>query len=201
MSPQAVDAPASGELQRRPSQRAFIPPTVGQRLGAGKVRSDFSDVPIDFELPPGDVQKGQKLFKKHCGQCHSIHPDNRITQSGAFQLGPTMFNIFGRASGEAEIQQKQVMGSRAEGLLWTAGPLMNYMKNPRQVAQGNVQMNFRGIDDFQTRVDIVHYLKTLNWENEEVAHPKEKPPSVLPVFPFNVIGHYIYGEKHSGPQR
>ena len=28
-------------------------------------------------------------------------------------------------------------------------------------------MNFRGIDDFQTRVDIVHYLKTLTWDNKE----------------------------------
>mmetsp|Transcript_14571 Transcript_14571/g.29560 ORF Transcript_14571/g.29560 Transcript_14571/m.29560 type:complete len:193 (-) Transcript_14571:241-819(-) len=177
-------------LERLPSRRSFVPPTVGNFVGSGKVRSDFSDVPLDFELPAGDVARGRKLFKKHCGQCHSIHPDNRIVQSGAFQLGPTLFNIYGRASGEAEIQQKQVMGGRAEGLVWFAGPLMNYMKNPRQMTQQNVQMNFRGIDDFQTRVDIVHFLKTLNWDNEEIAHPKERPPSVFPVFPFNVIGHW-----------
>jgi len=181
-------------LERAPSKRAFIPPTVGQTVGGGKVRSDFSDVPLDFALPEGDVARGRKLFKKHCGQCHSVHPDNRITQSGAYQLGPTLFNIYGRASGEAEIQQKVIMGGRVEGLVWFEGPLMNYMKNPRQVAQQNIQMNFRGIDDFQTRVDIVHYLKTLTWDNEEVANPPKRPPSVPPVFPFNVIGHWLSKE-------
>lgn len=71
---------------------------------------------------------------------------------------------------------------------------MNYMKNPRQAVDGNIQMNFRGIDDFQTRVDIVHYLKTLDQDNTAIAKPSPKPPSVLPVFPFNVIGHYWYGK-------
>ena len=40
-----------------------------------KVRSDMSDVPEGFVLPSGDVQKGHKLFKKHCAQCHSVFPD------------------------------------------------------------------------------------------------------------------------------
>merc|ERR1712224_10459 len=108
--------------------------------------------------------------------------------------GPTLFNVYGRASGESEIQQKALMGGRVEGLIWNDEALMNYMKNPRQIAQANIQMNFRGIDDFQTRVDIVHYLKTLNWKNTELAKPPNRPPSVLPVFPLNVIGHFWYGE-------
>lgn len=164
----------------------------GQNVNGGKVRSDFSDVadPSTFQLPAGDVARGHKLFKKHCAQCHSTWPDNRITRTGCFQLGPTLFDVYGRASGQAEIQQKILMGGRASGMVWTAGSLMNYMKNPRQAVNGNIQMNFRGIDDFQTRVDIVHYLKTLNWENSEIANPEPRPASVLPVFPFNVVGHY-----------
>merc|ERR1711948_64816 len=99
-------------------------------------------------------------------------------------IGPTLFNVHGRASGEAEIQQKMLMGGRAVGLIWSDGNLMNYMKNPRQTVNGNIQMNSRGIDDFQTRVDIVHYLRTLNWENAGVANPSPRPPSVFPVLPF-----------------
>lgn len=156
--------------------------TIGN-IGVGKVRSDMSDVPDDFKLPEGDDVKGKKLFKKHCSQCHSIYPDNRIMHAGATQLGPTMFNVYGRASGQAEIQQKLMMGSRAEGLIWDATQLMRYMKNPRQTAGANVQMNFRGIDDFQTRVDIVHYLKTLTWANEAVSRPVER--SMFPtIWPF-----------------
>eukprot|EP00439_Symbiodinium_sp_Y106_P029370 s2937_g3.t1 len=113
--------------------------SLGNNAGGGKVRSDMSDVPEGFVLPSGD--------------------DNR-TDSGTV-YGPTLFNIYGRASGEAEIAQKNIMGARAKGLIWDDANLMRYMKNPRQTAGVNVQMNFRGIDDFQTRVDIVHYLKTL----------------------------------------
>jgi len=176
-----------------PSARpAGVSAFAGQNVNGSKVRSDFSDVPdpAAFELPAGDLARGQKLFKKHCAQCHSVYPDNRITRTGCTQLGPTLFNVYGRASGEAEIQQKMLMGGRAEGLVWTAGPLMNYMKNPRQAVNGNIQMNFRGIDDFQTRVDIIHYLRSLNWDNASVAALPDRPASVLPVFPFNVIGHF-----------
>lgn len=137
----------------------------------------FDDVAYDFELPKGDVKKGEKYFKKYCSQCHSIYVDNRITRAGQSQLGPTLFNIYGRASGVLEIQSKEIGMSRVDGVLWTAGPLMNYMKNPRVMASGRIQMNFRGIPDFQTRVDIVHYLMTLTWDNEELSNPPEKPPS------------------------
>merc|ERR1719329_304966 len=141
----------------------------------------FADVPPDFQLPPGNVEKGRKLFKKYCAQCHSIYPDNRITQAGQSALGPTLFNIYGRASGMAEIQNKQAADERCQNVLWTAIPLMNYMKNPRQLALGNVQMNFRGLPDIQTRVDIVHYLMTLDWNNKELMNPPEKPPSFAPA--------------------
>ncbi|CAE8629747.1 unnamed protein product [Polarella glacialis] len=140
----------------------------------------FSDVPEDFELPVGSLEKGKKYFKKYCAQCHSIYPDNRITRAGQTQLGPTMFNVYGRASGLEEIQNKQA-NDRCEGILWLDGPLMNYMKNPRVMAQGRIQMNFRGIQDFQTRVDIVHYLRSLDWSNQEVMNPPEKPSSFAPA--------------------
>eukprot|EP00931_Biecheleriopsis_adriatica_P108232 TRINITY_DN82578_c0_g1_i1.p1 TRINITY_DN82578_c0_g1~~TRINITY_DN82578_c0_g1_i1.p1 ORF type:complete len:202 (-),score=26.17 TRINITY_DN82578_c0_g1_i1:57-662(-) len=148
-------------LKLYPSRRAFVAAgLLGQRRGV-KVRSSFDDVTIDFELPAGDPVRGHTLFKKHCGHCHSINADNRMSQQGGSSIGPTLFGICGRASGEEPLQQKQLIGSRVAGLIWTDGALMNYMKNPREAAQANVQMNFRGIDDFQTRVDIIHYLKTL----------------------------------------
>uniref|UniRef100_A0A7S1AFN6 Cytochrome c domain-containing protein n=1 Tax=Noctiluca scintillans TaxID=2966 RepID=A0A7S1AFN6_NOCSC len=143
-------------------------------------RFDFEDCPDDFELPSGDLKRGRKMFKKYCQQCHSIYPDNRTTETGQFPLGPTLFNIYGRASGQAEIQQKG-HDSRVSDILWTEGPLMNYMKNPREIAQGNIQMNFRGITDFQVRVDIVHYLKTLDWTNEKILNPPERPSSLAPL--------------------
>mmetsp|Transcript_706 Transcript_706/g.1691 ORF Transcript_706/g.1691 Transcript_706/m.1691 type:complete len:165 (-) Transcript_706:144-638(-) len=143
--------------------------------------NNFVDVPEDFELPEGDVKRGKKLFKKHCAQCHSIYPDNRITRAGESALGPTLFNIYGRASGQMDLHNKDVHTDGVGGILWVAGPLMNYMRNPRVLAQGTLQMNFRGIPDFQTRVDIVHYLKTLDWSNPDINDPPEKPSSFPPM--------------------
>ncbi|CAE7035234.1 unnamed protein product [Symbiodinium natans] len=148
--------------------------------GAAGSLAAFDDVPDDFQLPEGSVQKGEKYFKKYCAQCHSIYPDNRLTRAGQTQIGPTLFNIYGRASGLEEIQNKQGT-DRVDNVLWLEAALMNYMKNPRVMAQGRVQMNFAGIKDFQIRVDIVHYLKTLDWANEELANPPEKPASFAPV--------------------
>mmetsp|Transcript_54010 Transcript_54010/g.94830 ORF Transcript_54010/g.94830 Transcript_54010/m.94830 type:complete len:201 (-) Transcript_54010:52-654(-) len=164
--------------RKLPVSRGYCPPPSSH--SSTVIRSSFEDVPEDFELPQGDVKKGQKYFKKYCAQCHSIYPDNRITRAGQAQLGPTLFNVYGRASGMCEIYNKHA-GDRVDGILWMAGPLMNYMKNPRQLAQGNVQMNFRGLPDFQTRVDIVHYLKTLDWTNKELTEVPERPPSFSPV--------------------
>lgn len=156
--------------------------------GAGELpfasRRSFDDVPDGFVLPHGSVQRGQKLFKKHCSQCHSIYPDNRLTHAGQFNYGPTLYNIYGRASGNYDIAM--IQGAEyPEGVLWVDGPLMNYMKNPRQAVQAAVQMNFRGITDVQTRADIVHYLKTLDHSNplfsSENLATTEKPSSFAPV--------------------
>ena len=95
-----------------------------------------------------------------------------------------MYNIYGRASGNYDIAIIQGV-EYPEGVLWVDGPLMNYMKNPRQAIQANVQMNFRGITDIQTRADIVHYLKTLDHTNPlffpENLAMTEKPSSIAPV--------------------
>jgi len=141
-------------------------------------RSDFDDVPDDFVLPKGDVTKGTKYFKKYCAQCHSVYIDNRPTCQGTFPFGPTLFNVYGRASGEEVIQNHQTkFYEKPEGIVWLDKQLMNYMKNPRQMNQGRVQMNFRGIADFQTRVDIVHFLKTLDWNNDPYWNPQPRPSS------------------------
>ena len=44
----------------------------------------------------GDCDKGQKLFKKMCTQCHTID------EGGKNQTGPNLFGMFGRQSGQQE---------------------------------------------------------------------------------------------------
>jgi len=142
---------------------------------AAKVKNvgkySFDDIGDEFVLPPGNVVKGKKLFVKYCSQCHSIYEDNRMTRGGQFLCGPTLFNIYGRASGISEAEGVQD-ASMPEGIVWLDIPLMNYMKNPRLAAGGNVQMNFAGLSSVPQRIDIIHYMKTLD---HTMPAPPEKP--------------------------
>jgi len=139
-----------------------------------KLTSDFSDVPDDFELPPGDAKRGAKYFKKYCMQCHSIYPDNRVVYAGQYITGPTLFNICGRASGQEEMFNP-TNPYRVNNILWTDSALMNYMKNPRKMSGGPNQMNFEGIKNIGIRVDIIHYLYTLDWSNDMLVNPPPRP--------------------------
>ncbi|CAE8740343.1 unnamed protein product [Polarella glacialis] len=103
-----------------------------------------------------------------------------MMHAGATQLGPSLFGVFGRpaGAGAGEIQQQAIMGGRATAFLWNDCGLMRYLKDPYHFRGANFQRNFKGIEDFQARVDIAHFLKTLCAENESLINPPERP------FPF-----------------
>jgi len=148
---------------------------------ATPIRSDYCvDVGDNFVLPEGSAKKGKKLFVKYCMQCHSIDPDNRINLAGQIPVGPSLFNVCGKVSTMAfPGLVKKGLFSEEEvkaGLVWTDAAFMNYMKHPRVMVGQSGQLQFNGINDLGTRVDIIHYLHTLNHDNQELAGPKAQPP-------------------------
>ncbi|CDU20473.1 hypothetical protein YYC_01262 [Plasmodium yoelii 17X] len=128
---------------------------------------DDDDFQANFVLPPGDKVKGEKLFKKHCKQCHSIAPDNSQSNSGFTSWGPSLFNVYNRTAGMSKGNSPFQVSPDMEtsGIIWNDVNLMRYMKNPKQFVEANIGMNFKGIANFQDRVDIVHYLKTLTYDD------------------------------------
>ncbi|CAD2112965.1 cytochrome c2 precursor,putative [Plasmodium vinckei] len=128
---------------------------------------DDDDFQANFVLPPGDKVKGEKLFKKHCKQCHSIAPDNSQSNSGFTSWGPSLFNVYNRTAGMSKGNSPFQVSPDMEtsGIIWNDVNLMRYMRNPRQFVEANIGMNFKGIANFQDRVDIVHYLKTLTYDD------------------------------------
>ncbi|VWU49582.1 cytochrome c2 precursor, putative [Hepatocystis sp. ex Piliocolobus tephrosceles] len=144
-----------------------------------KKKSSGEVLPNDFVLPEGDKKRGEKLFKKHCKQCHSIAPDNSQTNSGYTSWGPTLFNVYNRTAGVSKGNSPfQVSPDmQASGIVWNDLNLMRYMKDPRLFAEANIGMNFKGIPSFQDRVDIIHYLRTLTYDDpygRELAENAEK---------------------------
>mmetsp|Transcript_7605 Transcript_7605/g.16348 ORF Transcript_7605/g.16348 Transcript_7605/m.16348 type:complete len:177 (+) Transcript_7605:45-575(+) len=160
----------------------------------GAMGGEFDEFGDHWDLPKGSVKRGAMLFKKHCAQCHSMYPDGR--NGLGTSLGPTLFNVCGRVSGE-EIAGRARNGTFNSSLadpdrkvVWTDAALMNYMRNPRQTAGGPVYMNFFGIKDVQTRVDIVVFLRTLNWTNEKFNRTGEQgrlPPSSWAQIWYKVV--------------
>ncbi|VDO85982.1 unnamed protein product [Haemonchus placei] len=58
-------------------------------------KKDKSDSKTEStSIPEGDYERGKKLFKYRCAQCHAIN----TTRSMA---GPTLHGLFGRTSGTA----------------------------------------------------------------------------------------------------
>eukprot|EP00388_Colpodella_angusta_P040163 GDKK01049368.1.p1 GENE.GDKK01049368.1~~GDKK01049368.1.p1 ORF type:complete len:170 (-),score=44.83 GDKK01049368.1:239-718(-) len=131
-------------------------------------RSKSDNLPEDWELPDGegDAKRGQKLYKKHCAQCHSYYPDNR-GMTGSQSIGPTLWEICGRVCGATNIAGHVATSFAGKGIIWTDVNLMRYMKNPAQLVDYQYMgMNFTGVEDIQVRKDILAFLKTLS-RNEE----------------------------------
>jgi len=117
------------------------------------------DIPDDFVLPEGNVVRGQKLFKKHCSQCHTIRRDGQNPYGTL--AGPNLYGVMGRTAAQNQRSGLAQFSKSLEesGILWTERNMMAFLKNPRAFAGGVINMNFRGMDSFEDRVDLVHYLK------------------------------------------
>lgn len=133
-------------------------------MASYKTWMDF-DAQDDFVLPEGNVLRGQLLFKKHCSQCHTIRRDG-VNPYGTL-MGPNLYGVMGRTAAQNQRTggMKHSRALEESGILWTEKNMMNFLKNPRMFAGGVINMNFRGIDSFQDRVDLVHYLKRAGHES------------------------------------
>ncbi len=121
----------------------------------------------------GDVENGERHFKKLCSTCHMVGDDARN------RVGPTLNGIFGRTAGTVEgfKYSKAFQRAGAKGLEWHAEEMGVFIENPKQLVPGT-RMSFRGIKDPADRADVVAYLRIFSDSPSDIP---EADPTALPT--------------------
>ncbi len=109
----------------------------------------------------GDVEKGEKFFKK-CKQCHSL-------EEGKKKIGPSLYQIVGRKAGTQPKfkYSKSYVEAGEKGLDWTPENLIAYLENPKKwlaaflevkKAKSKMVVKYKKQKD---RENVVAYLESL----------------------------------------
>ena len=100
-----------------------------------------------------DAASGEKLFKSQCSTCHSA-------VAGKNAVGPSLFGIVGRKSGQVDGFHYSAANKNAN-LTWDNATLDKYLTSPKTVVPGTI-MTYAGLKDDTKRADLIAYLATLH---------------------------------------
>ena len=129
--------------------KALLAASLALLLGAGAANAE------------GDVEKGEKFFKK-CKQCHSL-------EEGKKKIGPSLYQIIDRKAGtESNFKYSATYIEAGEkGLVWSEENLIAYLENPKKwlaaylevdKAKSKMVVKYKKQKD---RENVVAYLKSL----------------------------------------
>ena len=107
-----------------------------------------------FCAPAGaaDTEAGARVFRTQCGACH-------VVEAGKNRVGPSLFGIVGRVSGQVE-GFKYSAANRDAKVTWTHEVLEKYLTNPKDVVPGTT-MAYVGLRNATQRADLIAYLETV----------------------------------------
>lgn len=99
-----------------------------------------------------DPEAGARVFKAQCSACH-------VVEAGKNRIGPSLFGIVGRKSGQIE-GFRYSAANKAANLTWDEATLDKYLTSPRTVVPGTI-MTYAGLKNDTQRADLIAYLATV----------------------------------------
>ena len=128
--------------------------------GQVNLASTESDVDISALLALGNVEHGQKVFKK-CKACHSIK------QGGGNNIGPKLWNVMFRPVGAiSDYKYSKALANYKKD--WSWEEMNGFLIKPSKWIKGN-KMGFAGLKDEKDRASVMLYL------NQNSDQPKQLP--------------------------
>lgn len=129
----------------------------------------------DTSAPTGDVEAGEKAFKK-CKSCHMIQDADgeNIVKGG--KTGPNLYGVVGRTAGTYEGFKygKDLVAAGEGGLVWTEEEFVAYVSDPKaymKARDGKSKMTFRLKSGAE---DVYAYLASVGPAMEEEAAEEAK---------------------------
>eukprot|EP00483_Globobulimina_turgida_P001115 UN01117 len=98
------------------------------------------------------VEKGAKIFKAKCAQCHNT------VKGGSNGQGPNLYGIVNRVAGTIS-SFSYSSANLNSGLTWDKKTLFKYLANPKKMMPGT-KMVFAGLKKKADRKSLIAYLES-----------------------------------------
>jgi cytochrome c len=117
-------------------------------------RAVFALVALLLGMGTGDAadDPGAKLFKGHCGTCHTLAND------GSKKQGPNLFGVLTRKAGTQADYTKYSDGLKAAAWQWTPEQLDLWLTDPKALVPTTFMSVYKQKDPEKRRL-IIDYVK------------------------------------------
>jgi len=125
-------------------------------------------VPAHAQPPADQVKKGGQAYRI-CAACHSLQPGMHLS-------GPSLAGLWGKKPASAKDYGRYTTALKELDAEWDENTLNAWLAHPQEMAPGTT-MTFRGVENDDTRVALIEFLRIAMAEG---GHEKVVEEGLIP---------------------